>query len=275
MSASGGIRFQIDGVPSATPGPGIPITDRAFQYGDGLFETMRVRQARVRYLDAHFDRLHAGLDRLGIDGVDLDVLGRELESMTVGVEDGVLKLLISRGDGPRGYRPPENAHPRRVLSLHAVPAGGRDTIAVRWCRTPLARNPRLAGLKHLNRLEQVLAQAEWQDPAIAEGLMLDTEGELVGGTSSNVFAVIDSRLCTPDLRFAGVAGVMRGEVLRAAQAVGLAVEVGPMHPGELARASEMFVTNAVTGIRSVVRLDDCTWSSGPASAALGRELGLD
>jgi 4-amino-4-deoxychorismate lyase len=123
-------------------------------------------------------------------------------------------------------------------------------------------------MKHLNRLEQVLAQNEWQDLHIAEGLMLDTEGELVCGTSSNVFVVRNGALLTPDLRFSGVRGVMRAQVLRAARQLGWTSSEEPLWPHDLDDASEVFVTNAVRGIRSVAALEDRRWES----TAVARQL---
>jgi 4-amino-4-deoxychorismate lyase len=120
----------------------------------------------------------------------------------------------------------------------------------------------------------VLAQAEWRDPGIAEGLMLDTEGEIVCATQSNVFAVIAETLFTPDLRFAGVAGVMRRQVLAAARAGGIPVIEAPLHPDELDRASELFVTNAVHGIRPIGQLDDRGWPVGAVTARLAGALSL-
>src|SRR5690606_19955947 len=132
-------------------------------------------------------------------------------------------------------------------------------LRLRWCRTRLGRNASLAGIKHLNRLEQVLAQAEWNDAATAEGLMLDTEGELVSATASNVFIVRDGVLLTPDLRFCGVRGVMREQVLRAASELGIAASEEPLWPSDVEAAEEVFLTNAVRGIRSVASLGTLEW----------------
>ncbi|HSN73136.1 MAG TPA: aminotransferase class IV, partial [Steroidobacteraceae bacterium] len=171
--------------------------------------------------------------------------------------------------------PPEPAAPRRILSIDETPVMNDGApITVRWCSTQLGRNPGLAGIKHLNRLEQVLARAEWSDVSIAEGLMLDTEGEIVCGTSCNVFAVIDGSLTTPDLRYCGVAGVMRRQVLSVAAALGIAVNEAPLRPDELARASEVFVTNAIAGIRPVGRLAELEWPIGATTRRLARALEL-
>ena len=162
----------------------------------------------------------------------------------------------------------------RIVALHPLPA--IDTalpITLRWCDMRLGRNPSLAGMKHLNRLEQVLAQQEWSglsnaEGSIPEGLMLDTEGELVSGTMSNVFIVSDGVLITPDLRYCGVRGVMRDEVLRVAAEQGIAVSEEPLWPHDVERADEVFITNAVRGIRAVGALETSQWRIGPVTQRL-------
>jgi 4-amino-4-deoxychorismate lyase len=145
---------------------------------------------------------------------------------------------------------------------------------LRWCDTRLARQPLLAGIKHLNRLEQVLAQSEWSDERVQEGLMVDTEGELIGGTASNVFVVRDGTLLTPDLRFCGVRGVMRGQVIACARRLGLPVSEEPLWPEDLQSAKEVFVTNAVRGIRPAATLGDLAWSDHAVARRLSVELSL-
>ena len=132
----------------------------------------------------------------------------------------------------------------------------------------------LAGMKHLNRLEQVLAQREWQDPAIDEGLMLDTEGELVCGTMSNVFIVSDGALVTPDLRFCGVRGIMRGEVLRVTHELGIQFSEAPLWPHDLEKADEIFITSALRGVRAVVSVDTLRRGVGPVTQQLAAAVNV-
>jgi 4-amino-4-deoxychorismate lyase len=145
---------------------------------------------------------------------------------------------------------------------------------VRWCDIRLSRNPALAGLKHLNRLEEVLAQIEFSATDCDEGLLMDTEGELVSATAGNVFIVRNLTLATPDLRYCGVRGVMRSQVLRVAVEQGIAVSEEPLWPQDLQEATEVFITNAVRGIRPVATLDSQHWSSGPMVRRLTTALGI-
>jgi 4-amino-4-deoxychorismate lyase len=185
----------------------------------------------------------------------------------------VIKIVVSRGIGPRSYRPSSRSKITRIVALYPAPqqpAGPR--LALRWCETRLGRNARLAGIKHLNRLEQVLAQAEWEDESIVDGLMLDTEGELVSGTANNVFLVRSGALVTPDLRFCGVLGVMRAEVLRLAREMEIAVSEEPLWPHDVEAASEVFMTNSVRGIRSVAKLGAQRWTDTSVADRLRQAL---
>jgi 4-amino-4-deoxychorismate lyase len=256
------------------PSQQIAADDRGFQYGDGLFETALLVDARVRFLDDHCQRLFSGCARLGITPPDQQTLLREIAQVCADADRGVLKIIVTRGAGGRGYRPSEAMSSTRVVALHPFSPAPQGGLSLRWCDIRLGRNARLAGIKHLNRLEQVLAQSEWRDGEADEGLMLDTEGEIVCATSANVFVVRDGALVTPDLRFCGVRGVMRARVLQAAAKLNLAASEEPLWPHDLTTASEVFITNAVRGIRSVSRLDSLQWHQTDVATRLANALSL-
>jgi 4-amino-4-deoxychorismate lyase len=226
--------------------------DRGLQYGDGLFETMRVRRRAVRLLDYHLERLFEGCRRLRFAGPEAGPLRREIAARAALRADGVLKLIVTRGTGPRGYRPTGEERCTRVLSLHALARrASPGPVRVRVCETRLGANPALAGLKTLNRLESVLARSEWRDAGVWEGLMRDAEGNIVCGTMSNLFLRTGASLMTPVLDRCGVAGVMRRYVLERAGDLGLGVRQGRLTYDTIAEAEEVFMTNAVAGIVSV------------------------
>jgi 4-amino-4-deoxychorismate lyase len=256
------------------PSQQIRADDRGLQYGDGLFETALLTHGNVRFLDDHLQRLFNGCTRLGIAPPSEQTLRNEIAQVTAGVKRGVLKIIVTRGVGGRGYRPSGAMESTRVVGLHPFNPLPQAALRLRWCEIRLGRNARLAGIKHLNRLEQVLAQSEWREGEADEGLMLDTEGEVVCATSANVFAVRDSTLVTPDLRFCGVHGVMRAQVIKAAIRLRLAVSEEPLWPHDLETASEVFITNAVRGIRSVASLDSLQWSETGAARRLATALSL-
>lgn len=264
----------IDGRRAPDVARALQAGERGFHYGDGLFETVLIRDARARFLDDHLSRLARGCQSLGIQAPSHALLQGDIERLAAGCAAGVLKIIITRGAGTRGYRPPSPAgEPTRFVALYPAPSFASSApIRLRWSATRLGRNARLAGIKHLNRLEQVLAQSEWHDASIEEGLMLDTEGELVSGTASNVFLVRDEVLLTPDLRFCGVQGVMRTQVIRAALGLGLTVSEQPLWPCDLEAASEVFVTNAVRGIRPACQLENLHWADSSIAGKLKEVL---
>lgn len=263
----------INGISPSDPLQAIAVEDRGLHYGDGVFESALLVQGRVRFLEQHLRRLALGCERLGIVPPDPALLRSDVQRLSGSSERAVLKIIVSRGIGPRSYRPSARSKTTRIVALYpAPPPPPLPQLALRWCETRLGRNARLAGIKHLNRLEQVLAQAEWHDESIVDGLMLDTEGELVSGTASNVFLVRSGVLVTPDLRFSGVLGVMRAEVLRLAKELDIAVSEEPLWPHDVEAASELFITNSVRGIRSVNQLGALRWTDTPVADRLRQTL---
>jgi len=257
----------IDGRPAAE----LSLGDRGLAYGDGLFETIAVRGGRAWLLPRHLARLGEGLRRLAID-LDLAAVEAELQAFFAELGEGVAKLMITRGEGLRGYAAPQPASPRRILLGNPLPAysaaNAEQGVRLFPCSTRLAEQPLLAGLKHLNRLEQVLARSEWQDAAFAEGLMRDASGRVIEGVFSNLFLVKDDVLLTADLSRCGVAGVMRAEVLEQATRLGIPCEVRDIAHDELLAADEVFVCNSLYGIWPVRELQDSVWPAGPLTRKL-------
>ena len=234
----------------------IDYRDRGLQYGDGVFETMRVRRGRIRLLEYHLERLFSGCAELQIAGPNAGTLRGELRRAAQRRVEGVLKLIVTRGPAPsRGYRPTGREKCTRILTLHALPPAARGGAApparIRLCATPLGLNPRLAGLKTLNRLESVLARSEWRDARIWEGLMQDVEQYLVCGTMSNLFLRQGSTLMTPLIDRCGVAGVMRRWILEEAGDLRLRASERRIRWRDLRAADEVFMSNAVVGLKSV------------------------
>lgn len=254
----------------------IAVADRGLQYGDGLFETIAVIGGEPRLWKRHWQRLAAGCQRLGITGVDHDVLRGEVDGVCNGMERGVLKIIVTRGEGGRGYRPPQSVEATRIVATHPWPSypetHWRQGVAMRTCTTRLGRNTALAGLKHLNRLEQVLARCEWDDADIAEGVMFDIDGNVISGTMSNLFMVESGRLMTPALSQCGVAGVMRGVILDIAAQAGISCQETTTSRHALLRADEVFMTNALVGIWPVRCIDQQEYDLGPLTKLLSEQL---
>jgi len=243
--------------------------DRGLQYGDGLFETMAVRDGRARFVEWHLARLAEGARRLALPLPDQDMLLGQIAAAWPGGR-GVVKLIWTRGAAGRGYRPPANVEPTCIAAgfeWPAWPAGAwSEGVRLRYCQMRLGRNPVLAGIKHLNRLEQVLARAEWDDEGIAEGLMLDDRGQVISGTQSNLFAVIAGQIVTPALDQCGVAGIMRRAFCAWSALHATAVVERSLQPDELETAAEIFMTNALIGAWPVRELAGRQVPAGPHAA---------
>lgn len=249
----------------------LSLKDRGLAYGDGLFETIAVHDGQPILLDRHLTRLAEGCSRLAI-AADIDRVRTELRAYAAEMGEGVLKLILTRGDGLRGYAPDPAAQGRRILQGNppaAYPAlHGEQGVRLFPCVTRLSNQPLLAGLKHLNRLEQVLARAEWCDGEHAEGLMLDQAGRVIEGVFSNLFLVRDGVLITPDLKRCGVAGVMRAELLFQAESLAIPTQITDISLEQLQWADEVFICNSVYGVWPVRAYAALSWPVGPLTRKL-------
>jgi 4-amino-4-deoxychorismate lyase len=244
----------------------VDVSDRGFQYGDGVFTTIAVRSGVPLFFNRHLDRLQRDCAALGMPASGEETLIQEVEYLLKDQGDGVLKIQLTRGSGGRGYRPPPSDVPTRVLALHpsaSYPSSfEQDGVAVCLCSTRLGMNSRLAGIKHMNRLEQILARSEWQDSGIAEGLMFDQDDHLVEGTMTNVFLVRNERLLTPMLDRCGIKGVIRSVLIGAAQDLGLDVSECRLSMEELENADAVFLSNSVIGLWPVCRIEGRSYAIG-------------
>lgn len=250
--------------------PSWPDDDRGLAYGDGLFETMRAHEGALPWWPAHWQRLQRGADALGIALPRPERVRDEAEALLDGL-GGVLKLIVTRGGGGRGYAPKDGATPYWRLSRHdappASPAGG---LQLRWCDLRLSLQPALAGIKHCNRLEQVVARAEWRDPDIHDGLLCSAEGDAVCATSANLFVLSDAGWITPRVDRCGIAGVCRAWAMQALGAAEARVAVT-----EVEAAQVVFLCNAVRGILPVARLRDRSWRPHPQVLELQHRLAAE
>ncbi|MDD9868316.1 MAG: aminodeoxychorismate lyase [Gammaproteobacteria bacterium] len=230
------------------PGGAIAVTDRGLAYGDGVFETISVADGAPRFWPRHRARLRDGCRKLAIAFDDWRALDEEVRRLAAGSGDAVVKVIVTRGGGARGYRPPLPAKPTRIVTALPPPDYPDDFrrrgVAARFCRKRLADDPDLAGVKHLNRLEQVMARMEWRDE-YQEGVMLDARDRVIEGTMSNLFTVEDGGLRTPLLDRCGVSGVMRGWIIEACRRRGIPVQETRLSREDLLRADGVFFCNVL------------------------------
>jgi 4-amino-4-deoxychorismate lyase len=238
----------------------LSLLDRGLAYGDGLFETILLQQGKPVWLDAHLGRLQNGCDRLGLH-IDRMLLQGEItafleqnQHLILPKSQAVLKIMLTRQSGGRGYRAATRLC-NRILTLHPAPSDSAHNathgIKAFLCQFRLAQQPKLAGIKHLNRLEQVLASQEWPDDSYQEGVVLDRADYVIEGTRTNLFAVINQQLLTPGLDQCGVNGIMRQQLL---QHFGKQAKVQAFDYHAMLEADEIFVCNSIVGVWPVVSL---------------------
>jgi len=264
----------IDGV----AGSSVPVDDRGLQYGDGIFETILVRAGRPRFLEAHRERLRRGLVQLGIQFQASEELLVEIgRAAAMAPPLAILKIIITRGSTQRrGYTPAGFVKARRIVSLWETTALERDVVEkgviLRIARLRLPHKSAFPGIKHLNRLENVMVAAEGIDLPSYESLVLDAGDHLVSGTSCNVFIVKSGMLLTPPVDRVGVAGVMRGIVLRESASLGIAAREQVLGMDDVAGADGIFITNVRIGVVQVQRVGEHVFPMNPIAARLAAHI---
>ncbi len=238
----------INGIPCDT----ISVDDRGLLYGDGVFRTMLLRNGKLLQWSRHYAKLLKDCLTLNLPCPTQALLQQELDLLIRNAQDGAVKIIVTRGRAQRGYAPAPHPVVTRILSINPLPvypeAYSKFGVRLHLCQLHLAHQPRLAGAKHLNRLENVLAASEWDSPEIAEGLLLDACGNVIEGVRSNLFMVKDGELVTPDLSQCGVAGVTRERLINWAVARGMRCRITNVSLPDLLKADEIFLVNTVIGL---------------------------
>lgn len=253
--------FLINGIKQAQ----LPANDRAIQFGDGCFTTARIDEGKVCLLHPHLQRLKMACEKLFIPFAQWAELENEMTELAVGVDRGVLKVIISRGSGGRGYSAAGCLHPVRILSVSAYPAHydrwRTEGIALALSPVRLGRNPQLAGIKHLNRLEQVLIRSHLEQTDADEALVLDSEGFITECCAANLFWRQGKDVFTPRLDQAGVNGLMRQFCLQQLAHSGFCVVEVQSREAALKDADEIVVCNALMPVVPVRKYGSHLFSS--------------
>jgi 4-amino-4-deoxychorismate lyase len=244
------------------------ISDRSIHYGDGLFETILCSDNRLYYWPQHYQRLRSSAEKLkivcpGEQALLQDIA--ELLSSSPAAEHCVIKIILSRGHGERGYGFTSAITANRIVLLSDLDAAYSSILSATLlhgelfiCDQQASINESLAGLKHLNRLENVMARNEWHDKTstFIDGLMLNAEQQVIEGTMSNLFAVRDGMIFTPGLQRSGINGVMREAVMALATNNGLPLSVTSLSLESLLSMDELFITNSLIGMKRVTKLGE-------------------
>lgn len=262
--------FLVNGKPAKM----LPLTDRAIQFGDGVFRTMRKEKGKILFWDEQYQKLKHDAEVIQIVCPEKALLEADLAELRL--RDAAVKIILSRGNSIRGYAPAVDAKATRIVQENTLPETYAhlltDGVRIRFAEWRLSAHPKLAGIKHLNRLDNVMARLEHTDAEIFESLMLDQEGWVTEGTMSNVFALKNAILFTPDLRYGGVAGVMRDKVIAAAKKLGIAVIILPLTPENILEADELILTNSLFGVVPVRECDLQVWADFSLCYALHQAI---
>lgn len=244
----------------------ISASDRAVQFGDGCFTTARIVTGQVCYQHDHIRRLQQACDVLLITQVDWQALQQEIPLLVNGRPDGVLKVIISRGTGGRGYSASHCQTPTRILSVAPRPAfydaWREHGIKLALSPVQLGINPTLAGIKHLNRLEQVLIRTHLEQTHAQEALVLDSDGWLVECCAANVFWRKGQQVFTPYVDRAGVNGTMRQHIIASLEHSPWHCEVVRETLDTLADADEVMICNALMPLIPVHQVGEWHYKTG-------------
>lgn len=255
----------------------IPAADRGLAYGDGVFRTLKVVDGMPKHWPTHYQKLFHDCCAIGIVCPDAEVLMHDFSKLFL-TEKGsfAAKIIITRGEGERGYNPPAITNPIRMMLKSPLPNYPKERftegVNLYVCNTRLSHQKQLAGVKHLARLDNVLARMEWTDPAYADGIMLDHENNVIECVSANIFARFDQDLLTPTLDCCGVAGITRGQILNLASQLDLKPQVEKMTLKRLLTADEVLICNSLFGVWQVRNILKKQWPKLPLAERLRQKF---
>lgn len=273
--------YLINGSFNATISP----LDRGFAYGDGIFRTLKVVNGIPEFWPQHYQKLVADCAAINIVCPSAELLMSDLSQLFLGDADNanltaVAKIIITRGEGARGYTPPAITAPMRVVLKSDMPnypdSRFSEGVNLTVCDTQLAAQPKLAGIKHLNRLENVLARMEWGridiSTDIADGIMLDMQDNVIECTAANIFARFGDVLLTPSLQQCGIAGITRQRIMDLAHTLSLKVSVESVDLKKLFTADEMIICSSLYSAWQVKQIDEIKMPTGKLAANIRAAL---
>ena len=255
--------------------------DRGFAYGDGVFRTLVMRNGVPESWPQHYQKLVADCAAINIVCPSAELLMSDLQQLFLidaqrDEKSSVAKIIITRGEGNRGYTPPAITAPMRVVTKSVMPEYPEtrftDGVNLTVCETRLAAQPLLAGIKSLNRLENVLARMEWNSPDIADGIFLDANGNVIECTAANIFARFGDTLITPNLTQCGVAGITRQRIIDLAHTIPLKISIETFGLEKLFTADEIIICSSLYGAWQVKNIQEKLIKTGALAANIRAAL---
>jgi aminodeoxychorismate lyase len=244
------------------------VFNRNTQFGDGLFETCVVESKNILFWSYHLARLDKGCEKLGIGKVDESFWLSDIrKALSISkLNNCVVKIILSRGESLRGYGFVDDIKPVRIVIVSEMPkAAPRQNLTLDFCESGYASNPKLAGIKHCNRLEQILSRA---DLKCDEGIMLNESDNVISVTQGNIFSIYANTLHTPRLDKCGIEGTRRAIILEIASELGMQINVGPLSVNELMESDEVFISNSVMEIQSITQIGDMSFASNGVTGSI-------
>ncbi len=249
---------MIQSLVNGKPQHQVSILDRGLQFGDGVFETLAVVNHRPCLWQYHMQRLQLGCERLGIPCPEESLLLSESRQLLESTAQAVLKIIVTRGESKRGYKAASSTTPTRIISVNSWRKPDPSPVTVAVSQQRLGDNPYLAGIKHLNRLEQVMARQACPEEAY-DALMLDQQNHLIEGIMHNVFIQKSQQLYTPILDHCGVAGVLRRTIMERAEALSMPVLESRLGMNDVLQGDALYLCNSLSGIRAVSAIIGHDW----------------
>jgi 4-amino-4-deoxychorismate lyase len=248
------------------------IFNRNTQFGDGLFETCLVENKKLLFWSNHFERMKLGCDRLKISMIDETLWLSDIKKAfsLMKIDNCIVKLVLSRGESLRGYSYKDNIRPIRITIVSELKKNNQDKgFSLEFCNSGYNSNPKLAGIKHCNRLEQVIARAGIK---VDDGIMLDENENVVSVTQGNIFCIQGNRLITPNLDKCGIEGTRRAVILKIAVDLGFDINIKNLSVAELLRSDEVFISNSIQGVGPVNQIEDFVYSKHKITEIISETL---
>ena len=241
----------------------VSIFNRNVQYGDGLFETCISKNNKILFWQRHLERLNLGCERLNIKKIQESTWISDLKkAFTLSSENNcIVKLILSRGDSLRGYGYMEDITPVRIVIIsEKKKSAAKDIFSLEFSESGFYSNPNLAGIKHCNRLEQILARANLSSD---EAIMKDENENVISVTQGNIYLIYDGKLYTPKLDRCGVEGSRRSLIMGIARSLDIDAIESRISGDKLLQANEVFISNSVIGIQSVSFIEESGFGDSP------------
>ena len=259
----------------------LTVHDRAIHYGDGLFETILCHNKQLYFWPQHYFRLKQSAEKIKLSCPDESLLLDDIAELLKDCDEGLsyaIKIIITRGSGKRGYQFEKKSTINRLIFSSMIEKSYSSLLSNKLlsgdltiCEQQVSINENLAGLKHLNRLENVLARNEEaivNNNNVIDGLMLNANKYAIECTTSNIFTVKNNQLYTPKLNQSGVQGVMRGTVIELAKKNNIKVSFLDMTINDIDTMDEMFITNSLIGMKKIDYLNNTNFTSCDATESI-------